>query len=151
VEAVARIQAQPAGPTYVRRQPEKAALYRVPAPRRHTVLYCGVLSSHASSRKQVVPTPAVAEAGPTHAGQDKPKSRPKYIRWADLLRRVFGIEVICQKCQTPLRLISLIKSEATAVNVLTAMHLSAAVPQLHPARPPPGRTEMGGNAEDWAN
>jgi hypothetical protein len=52
----------------------------IPPPRRHTVLYCGVLSSHAACRKEVVPSPAVPEAGPNHAGQDKPKSRPKYIR-----------------------------------------------------------------------
>jgi hypothetical protein len=29
----------------------------VPPPRRHTVRYFGVLSSHAASRSQVVPTP----------------------------------------------------------------------------------------------
>jgi hypothetical protein len=42
----------------------------VPAPRRHTVLYCGVLSSHASSRKKVVPNP------PAKAGQGKPRGAP---------------------------------------------------------------------------
>jgi hypothetical protein len=62
----------------------------VPPPRRHTVLYCGVLSSHAASRKEVVPTPAIS--------QRVPKRKSKYIRWSDLLRRVFGIETICQKC-----------------------------------------------------
>jgi hypothetical protein len=68
--------------------------------------------------------------------QDKPKSRPKYIRWSDLLRRVFGIETICSTCQTPLRLISLIKSETIARRILTAMHLPADAPTLQPARPP---------------
>jgi hypothetical protein len=123
----------------------------VPAPRRHTVLYCGVLSSHASSRKEVVPTPAGPEAGPAQPGQDKPKSRPKYIRWSDLLRRVFGIETLCQKCQVPLRLISLIKSEPIARKILIAMHLPADAPELHPARPPPGRDRDGRDAEDWVN
>jgi hypothetical protein len=123
----------------------------VPAPRRHTVLYCGVLSSHAASRKEVVPVPAVSEAAANHTGQDKPKRRPKYVRWADLLRRVFGIEVICQKCQTPLRLISLIKSQPIARKILIAMHLPADVPELHPARPPPGRDRDGRNEEDWVN
>jgi len=123
----------------------------VPAPRRHTVLYCGVLSSHASSRRKGVPAPAVPEAGPTRAGQDKPKSRPKYIRWADLLRRVFGIEVLCATCQAPLRLISLIKSEAIAKKILVAMHLPADVPELHPARPPPGRDGEEREPQDWLN
>ncbi len=83
--------------------------------------------------------------------QDKPKSRPRYIRWSDLLRRVFGIETVCQKCQVPLRLISLIKSEPIARKILVAMHLSADVPELHPARPPPRWDRDGRNAEDWVN
>ena len=121
----------------------------VPAPRRHTVLYCGVLSSHAAYRKEVVPSPPTAT--PPGAEQDKPKRRPKYIRWSDLLRRVFGIETVYQKCQVPLRLISLIKSEPIARKILIAMHLPADVPELHPARPPPGRDRNGRDAEDWVN
>ena len=50
---------------------------------------------------------------------------------------MFGIETVCPKCQTPLRLISLIKSEAIAKKILTATHLPTEVPHLHPARPPP--------------
>ena len=121
----------------------------VPPPRRHTVLYCGVLSSHASSRKEVVPAaPVVA---PPDAGMVKPKNSPTYIRWSDLLRRVFGIETICPTCQTPLRLISLIKSETIAKKILVAMHLPADAPDLHPARPPPGSDREGQVAEDWVN
>jgi hypothetical protein len=121
----------------------------VPPPRRYTVLYCGVLSSHASSRSQVVP--AAPEAAPPEPGQDKPKSRPKYIRWSDLLRRVFGIETICPECQTPLRLISLIKGEPIAKKILVAMHLPGEAPELHPARPPPGRDREAQQAEDRVN
>jgi len=123
----------------------------VPAPRRHTVLYCGVLSSHARSRSQVVPAPAPAVAGQAEPGQDKPKSRPRYIRWSELLRRVFGIETVCLKCQTPLRLLSLIKSEPIARKILIAMHLPAEAPELHPARAPPRADRDGRDAEDWVN
>jgi hypothetical protein len=121
----------------------------VPPPRRHTVLYCGVLSSHASSRSQVVSTPPAA--ADVQAGKDQPKRRSKYIRWSELLRRVFGIETLCSKCQRPLRLISLMKREAIAKKILTAMHLPADVPELHPARPPPGRDRAEAEAEDWVN
>jgi len=68
-----------------------------------------------------------------------------------LLRRVFGIETVCPKCQVPLRLISLIKSEPIAKKILVAMHLPADVPELHPARPPPGQDGAGRDAEDWVN
>ena len=80
--------------------------------------------------------------------QIKPKNTPKYIRWSELLRRVFGIETVCQKCQTPLRLIALIKTEHVAKKILTAMHLPTEIPELHPARPPP---QAAGGGEDWVN
>jgi hypothetical protein len=85
----------------------------------------------------------------TAVGQDKPKRRSKYIRWSELLRRVFGIETICQTCRAPLRLISLVKSEAVAKKILTAMHLSADA--RAPARAPPGRDPDARGAEDYIN
>jgi hypothetical protein len=97
----------------------------------------------------LVPNPPAT--GSSDSGQDKPKNRPKYARWADLPRRVFGIEVIWQTCQTPLRLISLIKSEPIARRILLAMHLPADVPELHPAPPPPGRDGEGRDAREWVN
>jgi hypothetical protein len=84
-------------------------------------------------------------------GQDKPKRTSKYIRWSDLLRRVFGVEVVCQKCKSPLHLIALIKSEDIAKKILTAMHLPADVPELHSARPPPPRDPEEGEAEDYVS
>jgi len=68
-----------------------------------------------------------------------------------LLRRVFGFEVVCTKCQAPLRLISLIQDEAIAKKILVAMHLPAEAPELHPARPPPAREREAREAEDWLN
>ena len=125
----------------------------LPSPRRHTVRYFGVLSSHATSRSEIVPAPATHPAASNQ--QDKPKRRPRYIRWAELLRRVFGIEILCTKCKAPLRPIALIKSEDTAKKILDAMHLPSEVPQLHPARPPPGSPGVEGGeeqaGESWLN
>jgi hypothetical protein len=118
----------------------------VPPPKRHTVRYSGVLSSHAGSRSEVVPAPATPSAA--RAEQDKPKNTSKYISWSELLRRTFGFEIVCSKCQAPLRLISLVKSEAIANKILTAMHLPTDVPQLHPARPPPRQP---GGGDDSVN
>jgi hypothetical protein len=94
----------------------------VPPPKRHTVRYFGVLSSHAASRSEVVPAPAV----PTPLAQDKPKNTSRYISWSELLRRTFGIEILCTKCKSQLRLIALIKTEDLAKKILTAMHLGLA-------------------------
>ena len=47
--------------------------------------------------------------------------------------------------------IALIKSENIAKKILTAMHLPTEVPELHPARPPPGREREWRDAQDWVN
>jgi hypothetical protein len=120
-------------------------------PRRHTTRYFGVLSSHAGSRSQVVP----AASPPPPPDDTKPNRTSRHIRWSELLRRVFKIEVLCAGCKAPLRLIALIKSEEIARKILTAMHLPTEVPQLHPARPPPGTRATGDDGEptgeDWLN
>jgi hypothetical protein len=121
----------------------------VPPPKRHLVRYSGVLSSHAASRSDVVPAPTVPAPAP--AESDKPTSKSKYIAWAELLRKTFGFEIVCSKCQSQLRLIALIKTEAVAQKILKAMHLPTVIPALHPARPPrppPGDT---GGGDDWLN
>jgi hypothetical protein len=56
---------------------------------------------------------------------------------------------VCQKCQSPLRLIALIKNQDTARKILVAMHLPASVPELHPARPPPGSDREARDGEEW--
>jgi hypothetical protein len=89
----------------------------------------------------VLPAPAT-----TVVGQDEPKSKSKYLRWSELLRRVFGIETICQKCRAPLRLLSVIKSDAIATKILTAMHLPADVPKLRPAHPSRTPPQQDGDA-----
>jgi hypothetical protein len=75
----------------------------------------------------------------------------KYIRWSDLSRRLFGIETVCPKCQTPLRLISLIRSEDIARKILVAMHLPTDLPEHHPARPRPGRAAEEADRKNWPN
>ena len=106
------------------------------------------------------PTPT---APPDH--KSKPAGKSRYVPWAELLRKTFGFEIVCQKCQSPLHLIALIKSEDIAKKILTAMHLpaelgparpapaprgfAAPVAQLHPARPPAQEAE--GGSDDWLN
>ena len=101
-------------------------------------------TAHSATRSHVVPTSVLAPL----PGQVKPKKTSKYVRWSELLRRVFGVETVCQKCQTPLRLIALIKTEDIARKILTAMQLPTEVPEFHPARPPPWAATGG---DDWVN
>jgi hypothetical protein len=123
----------------------------VPPPKRHLTRHFGVHSSHAASRSEVVPSPAE----PSPGEQEKPKNTSRYICWSELLRRTFGFEILCSKCHSQLRLIALIKTEDIAKKILTAMHLPADVPRLHPARPPPRSSGVAGGedraSDDWLN
>lgn len=51
-----------------------------------------------------------------------PPGQAEYIPWTELLRRTFGFESVCAKCQAQLRLIALIKTEDVAKKILTAMN-----------------------------
>jgi len=53
--------------------------------------YCGVLSSHASLRRQVVPAHSLPPS-PT-ADARKPAGKSRHIPWAELLRRTFAIDI----------------------------------------------------------
>jgi hypothetical protein len=69
-------------------------------------------------------------------------------------REGFGIGdgcIVCPKCQSPLRLIALVKNRDTAKRILTAMHLPTEVPELHPARPPPRAGREARDGEEWLN
>ena len=66
-------------------------------------------------------------------------------------KRSFGIEILCTKCKSQLRLIALIKTEDLAKKILKAMHLPSDVPQLRPARPPRPPTGDTGRGDDWLN
>jgi hypothetical protein len=95
------------------------------------------------------------ETTPTPAEKDKSPGKSRYIPWAELLRKTFGFELVCSKCKGPLHLVALIKSEDVAKKILTAMHLPTEVPELHPARPPPGTAGAAGGQEEagesWLN
>ncbi|MBL9078451.1 MAG: ATP-dependent helicase HrpA [Planctomycetes bacterium] len=64
-------------------------------------------------------------------------------RWAELLRRVFESDVfVCLHCDGVRRLLAAITAPDAIEKVLRAMGLPYAVPELAPARAPPGD-------EDW--
>ena len=63
--------------------------------------------------------------------------KAKPVAETERLRRTFAIDRVCDACGGPLRLIALIKTEATIKKILTAMGLPAEPPPVHSARAPP--------------
>ncbi len=143
----------------------------IPPPRAHQVRYHGLLAPCASLRRRVVPLRAFdpglsgaadgANAAPEAAGslasgadrgpEDRPETRPRRLRWAALLKRVFGLDALrCPRCGAALRLIAAIEDPAIARRILESMGLPARAPPITPATPrdvsPAGRLET---AECW--
>jgi hypothetical protein len=93
------------------------------------------------------PAPEATQKPEDKSARTLPPSH--YISWSELLRRTFDIDTICPRCKTPLRLIALIKTDATIQKILSAMGLPTCAPKLCPARPPP--VPSGGEDGDLLN
>ena len=119
----------------------------VPAPRSHLLVYHGVLAPNAALRPRVVPTPSEpeppAEQCPecTTEGDDQvedfPARRRSRLTWAQLLKRVFGIDGLkCPACAGGrLKLISFITEPDTITRILSSVGLPTRAPPIEPARP----------------
>lgn len=124
----------------------------IPKPYTNLIRYHGVLAPNAKLRQQVVPCPApekcVRAKKTVHA--DKPvspdsnpahlpeiESRPYRIPWAELLKRVFRIDIaICTHCGGHLRVIAYITQGDVIQTILTHLGLSPIPPPLSPSKFP---------------
>ena len=113
------------------------------------VTYHGVFASAAGYRDRVVPQPEeqIAPSPPTSepeprllpARRKRGKQRKRYS-WADLLRRVFLIDVLtCDRCGGPRKLLACITEQQIIRKILTHLGLPSDPPSRAAARSPPGR------------
>ena len=114
----------------------------VPRPRTHLLTYHGVLAPSAEWRDWIVQ----AEPRSTHrdpsqtlaAHAMRPDHAKKRATWAELLRRVFQIDVLtCPWCAGKRRLVALITDGKVVRRILEHLGLPTAAPALAPARSPP--------------
>ncbi len=99
----------------------------VPSPRRPLLAYHGVLAPRAEWRSAIIPKPA-----PDGASADAGARSPGRWPWAQLLRRVFAIQVlVCEHCGGARRILGAVTEPHAVRRVLTALGLAA--------EPPPGR------------
>jgi hypothetical protein len=112
----------------------------VPPPRAHLVTYHGVLAPASSLRAAIVP------AGPARRGRCRrpAESPPSPARpagrhpWADLLRRVFGLEVLrCPTCGGRRRILAAITQGPVIRAILSSLGLPTEAPVVASARSPP--------------
>ena len=126
----------------------------VPPPRRHTVVYSGVVSSHAKWRSQIVPAPdAAAAPAPTAAtpapsppdttapekdATSRRRGRSRRRSRAELLVRSFGHDAaLCPRCGGKLRLHAIVQDPASIRRILRHRGEPTEPPPIAPARGPP--------------
>ncbi len=118
----------------------------VPRPRVHLTRFHGVLGPHYKYRKLIVPKKkseltltTAAAAGAVHpADSDKPPASAKRIAWAQLLKRVFNIDIsVCSRCQGKVKIIAAIEDPKVIKKILSHMGMPSSAPKLAPARGPP--------------
>ncbi len=128
-----------------RRLSRLAAL--IPRPRVHLLTYHGVLAPAAEWRDLVVPSvsPARVKSSPipepslASGSALTPKAhRPTRASWADLMKRVFAIDVlVCPHCAGTRKLIALLTDGLVVRKILAHLGLSTEPPPRAPARAPP--------------
>jgi hypothetical protein len=107
-----------------------------PRPRVNLILYHGVLAPRAAWRRLAVAFTGRAE--PPATGDGERRRDGAGLRWAELMRRTFGIDVLaCPRCGGRLRLLALIDQASVIARVLGHLGLPSEVPGPRPARAPP--------------
>lgn len=121
----------------------------VPRPRINLILYYGVLAPRAAWRADIVRRQTSGEGGhaevkdsATEAREADPaetaQRRARGQRWAALMARTFGIDVLaCPRCGGRLRLVALVEEAAVIDRILRHLGLPTETPAPRPARAPP--------------
>jgi hypothetical protein len=124
----------------------------VPPPRFNLVRYHGVLAPAARHRARVVPSgrkqgeeaqPAHSQCGSRPAGgrlsqheQSGDGQRVRNYSWAELMRRVFEVEVLeCPVCRGPMRVLAAIHPPDTTRAILDCLGLPSRSPPVSPPAP----------------
>jgi hypothetical protein len=113
----------------------------IPPPRAHLQTYHGVLAPSASWRDEVVVCPvrpAVAADSSEEGKQSSDRRPPHRYLWPELMRRVFGFEVLrCKVCRSRRRLVAMITERSVIARILAHLGLDTDPPPIQPARAPP--------------
>jgi hypothetical protein len=112
----------------------------VPPPRFHLVRYGGIFAPNAKDRANIVPAllEEKTEEKETGEAEESPRSKGKRLKWALLLKRVFGVDVsVCPACGGRMRIIAFITEHDSIRRYLEGEGLPSEAPPISPARPPP--------------
>ena len=105
----------------------------IPGPRETDIVYHGVWAPNAKMRGRIVP--AGGKKGGEKEGEEKGGS---WIAWAELKKRVFGIdELTCERCGGGMKIVAYVRSARGVRRYLEGVGQAAEGPRRMPARDPP--------------
>ena len=110
----------------------------VPPPRFHTVRYAGVLASASKLRPRIVPHPPPSATDAIEASTPKGGARCGWRPWAELMQRVFSVDV--EKCPLgggAMKLRAIVTEPVNIRRYLRHLDEATALPHRAPARDPP--------------
>ena len=108
----------------------------VPRPRLHLIRFHGVLAPNAKLRPQIIPSPPanVVDNPPGH-GETLHPSASARMSWAQLLKRVFDIDMEhCPNCGGTLTILAAILDPTVIAKILSHLGLPIRAPPRAPAR-----------------
>jgi hypothetical protein len=116
----------------------------VPPRGRHLTSFHGVFASHATLRPRVtlpdeaeVPPRVAAPSSPARLAGKRPRNVRPRLDWATLQKRTFGVDLWTCTCGGKRKVLALVTSRRTALEVLASMGLDAA----QGATPPPATAQ----------
>jgi hypothetical protein len=121
----------------------------IPPPRMNMVRYHGVFAPNFRDRGLIVPEPKAKPCKPEGAaageetagagGETPANGRRERMRWADMLKRTFAIDVtVCPDCQGRLEQIAIIKDRAVAAAILRSLGETSVFRPLEVVKAPRG-------------
>ena len=108
----------------------------VPRPRLHLIRFHGVLAPNAALRAQIVPEEADQTTVSSHETGEAPAASTRArLSWAQLLKRVFAIDITTYpQCGGTLTLLAAIEDPTVTIKILTHLGLPSRAPPRAPAR-----------------
>jgi hypothetical protein len=104
----------------------------------HTVRYAGVLASASKLRPLIVPQPPPSATDAVEAGTPKGGARCGWRPWAELMQRVFMVDVEkCPLCGAAMKLRAIVTEPANIRRYLRYVDEATELPHRAPARDPP--------------
>jgi hypothetical protein len=102
----------------------------IPQPKIHLTRFHGVLAPHSNHRSRIVPNPVPTVASCSHEEKEKPK-KPR-LKWAQLLKRVFKVDMENCPCGGKLQFVAAIMNSASIQKILEHERLEYYIPDFDP-------------------